>query len=210
MTKGKFIVIEGGEGVGKTTLIDGLKKVFVDEEKFIFTREPGATELGKELRRLLLNQESFGRMDPTTELFLFAADRMEHMAKLVAPALADGKNVICDRFAPSTFAYQIRATDAGAEKEKLFHDAHVPIFAKAKPDHYIFLDLPVDKAFARMQSAGKQLDSFETRGVEFHEKVRSGMRGYVESSGVPFTIVDADKTKEELLAEVQNIISNLI
>lgn len=209
MTKGKFIVIEGGEGVGKTTVIDGLKKDFSESDNYVFTREPGATALGKKLRELLLNQDEFGQMDSTAELLIFAADRMEHVSKTVAPACAEGKTVVCDRFAPSTFAYQIRASGAGEKKEKFFHDVHLPIFEVAKPDYYILLDLPIEKSFERMKEAGKVLDSIELRGEEFHRQVRSGMKEYIEASGVPFVVVNADQSREDLLAEIKNHISNI-
>ena len=206
MSKSKFIVIEGGEGAGKTTIINGLKSC-LDGSSFLFTREPGATDLGKELRRLLLGQSTDNPMTPLTEMCIFAADRADHLAKVVKPALESRKSVICDRFASSTFAYQVRARPDGGDQERLFHDLHRPILQIAQPTYYLLLDLPVEVAFKRLEKAGKDLDGIEQRGKEFHERVREGLKEYVVGSGAKFDVLNADLPEKELLLKVVDLIN---
>ncbi len=100
-----FITLEGSEGAGKSTLIEHLKKYFLDRKiDFIFTKEPGATEEGAELRKLLLDKSL--ELDPLSETFLLLADRLEHVRKIINPALKENKNILSDRYLDSTYAYQ--------------------------------------------------------------------------------------------------------
>ena len=100
-----FITLEGSEGAGKSTLIKSLKKYFLNNNiEFIFTKEPGATEEGAELRKLLLDKTI--ELDPISETFLLLADRIEHVKKIINPALEVNKNVLSDRYLDSTYAYQ--------------------------------------------------------------------------------------------------------
>ena len=106
MKKGRFIVLEGGEGAGKGMCIDYLKEQLNGRGDMIFTREPGGTPIAEKIRELLLDKGSEGTL-PLTELFLFCGARARHVQELIKPALESGKNVICDRFEASTMVYQV-------------------------------------------------------------------------------------------------------
>ena len=124
MKRGKFIVLEGGDGTGKSAC-----KAYLQEKlagrKIIFTHEPGGTEIGQEIREVLLKPRS-GPFDPLTELLLFTASRAQHLSQLIGPALARGQSVVCDRFAAASFAYQICAGNRRG-LESFFRLIHEPV-----------------------------------------------------------------------------------
>src|SRR3989344_9314265 len=103
MTRGKFIVLEGGEGAVKSVQMGNLRGILPNA---VFTRDPGGVETGEDIRRLVLSKDSLG-IDPATELLLFLAARTQLIAELIAPALESGKTVVCDRYILSTIAYQV-------------------------------------------------------------------------------------------------------
>ena len=139
-----FITLEGSEGAGKSTLIEHLKKYFRDNNiEFIFTKEPGATEEGAELRKLLLDKTV--ELDPISETFLLLADRIEHVKKIINPALEENKNVLSDRYLDSTYAYQGAGRKIDKEElDKLIKPLKFPV-----PDLTIYLDLPVEEGLNR-------------------------------------------------------------
>lgn len=166
--KGIFITFEGGEGSGKTThakkLADHLLKTGHD---VLLTREPGATELGKRIRDILLCEDS--RLEMVSELMLFAADRMEHVKKVICPALAGGSVVICDRFIDSTSAYQIGGRGL---PEDLVRYINMVSSDGLMPDLTLLFDLPPDIGLLRA-SGRKEKDRFEREDLPFHNRVRA-------------------------------------
>lgn len=167
--KGKFIVFEGGDGAGKDTQIDLLKKTLPAEE-FLFTREPGGTDLGKELRHLLL--ESSYDIDDVAEAFMFLADRAQHTAKLIRPSLEKGVNVISNRSWISFVAYQIY----GRQQEyllPLIEFAHREIYKDLEPDLVIFLDIEPEEGILRSEKRG-DMNSIDRAPLEFHRRVQQG------------------------------------
>ena len=162
-----FITLEGSEGAGKSTLIKHLKKYFLDNNiEFIFTKEPGATEEGKELRKLLLDKNI--ELDPISETFLLLADRLEHVRKIINPALEENKNVLSDRYLDSTYAYQ----GAGRKINKDELDKFIKPLNFPEPDLTIYLDLPVEEGLMRAKGRDK-LDRFEEEEIEFFERIRN-------------------------------------
>ncbi|MCX7799082.1 MAG: dTMP kinase [Fimbriimonadales bacterium] len=184
-----FISFEGPEGAGKTTLIGALdERLRALGRATLVTREPGAA-MGGQIRRLLL--EGAG-MDPKTELFLFLADRAEHAAKVLRPALAEGRVVLCDRHADSTVVYQGYGRGLDLDQLRRWN-----AFATAglKPDLTVLLDLPPEIGLARLQSR----DRLDREPLEFHRAVR---RGFLEEARLEpdrWVVLDATLPKERVL-----------
>ncbi|MEM9511479.1 MAG: dTMP kinase [Cyanobacteria bacterium P01_E01_bin.48] len=168
---GLFVTLEGGEGAGKTTLQTYLLHRLAEAGyDCIGTREPGGTPLGHQLREILLHR---GDLATTTELLLYAADRAEHVATVIRPALATGQIVICDRFTDSTVAYQGygRGLDSNA-----IASLNQMATEGLQPDLTLWLDLPVTVGLtrARQRAAAAELDRFERTELDFHQRLREG------------------------------------
>lgn len=198
---GMFITFEGGEGSGKTTQIH-----LLDERlrqlgyAVLTTREPGGTPLGEKLRALLLDVNS--PVEPHAELLLYAADRAQHVATLIRPALAAGKIVISDRYADSALAYQGygRGLDLVALR-------HIMTFATGglQPDITFFLDLDPQQGLARRAQTGST-DRFEAQALDFHQRVREGYLALIAAEPERWVRIDADQP----LAVVQGTIFAIV
>ena len=197
--KGKFITVEGIEGVGKTTNIDFIhQQLQAAGRDVVLTREPGGTPLAEAIRGLLLDPAYTG-MDSTCELQLMFAARAEHLAKVVWPALEQGQWVLCDRFTDATYAYQGggRGIDSSviARLEEL-------VQGDFRPDLTLLLDVPVEIGLARAGKRGA-LDRFEQEKVEFFERVRNAYLEMAQRSPDRYRVIDARFP----LNEVQNQIA---
>lgn len=171
--KGKFIVIEGGEGSGKSSVIEGLKKSLGYKEEIIFTREPGGTRISEQIRRVLMDKSNT-EMDTLTEIFLFCGARAQHVGELISPSLKLGKNVISDRFDPSTIAYQLFGRD---KMISLSYFLSLNKIAKQgiEPDAIIWLDVSPEIGLARKEKSKEgKTTRFDDEKLEFHRKVREG------------------------------------
>lgn len=202
MRKGFFVTIEGCEGVGKSTLLRGLKDYLETAGRdAVFTREPGGTEVAERIRAVILDPEN-AAMTPTAELLLYAAARAQHTEEKIIPAVRDGKLVICDRYSDSTLAYQsyARGLDRG---ECLAADEIAR--RGIKPDLTVFLDLSPERGFARKGGADKG-DRLEREKIDFHERVYAGFRAIAESDPDRVVAVDASKSREEVLAAVVSLL----
>lgn len=199
MRKGAFIAIEGGDGAGKDTQIELLKKEFSGEQ-FIYTREPGGTELGKVLRNMVLH-ESHGALSLLTETFLFLADRAHHADTVIRPALAAGKHIVSNRSWISTIAFQIYGREM-FELQPLVEVAIAQIFKDCPIDLAVILDLPPEVGEERQRKAGKELDIMETMPLAARERVR---RGFLDTAKkLPGAVViDADRPIEAVYADVR-------
>lgn len=174
--KGFFLTLEGLDGCGKSTQAKLLKE-YLEREGMdvVLTREPGGTPIGERLRELVLDIRQKG-LTYTTEVFLYAASRAQHMSEVVAPSLAQDKVVICDRFTDSTVAYQ--GFGCGLDIEVL---SVINEFASCgiNPDLTILIDIPVEEALRRINRVegvpGKSgVDRIEERGIAFYSNVREG------------------------------------
>ncbi|MFC3996038.1 dTMP kinase [Nocardiopsis sediminis] len=201
---GTFIVLEGGEGAGKSTQA-GQLSVWLRDEGFevVPTREPGSTKLGMRLRALLLDKEHTG-MSPRAEALLYAADRADHVGEVILPALRRGAIVISDRYIDSTLAYQGagRELDA-AEIERVNAWATDGL----TPHLTVLLDLPPDEGLARL---GGSTDRIESESAEFHGRVRKGFRELAERDPGRYLVLDAREPQEQILREIQRRVRPLL
>ena len=167
--KGRFITIEGVEGVGKSTNISYIERFLEARDiKFVSTREPGGTALAERIRDVLLDKVE-SSMDPMTELLLMFAARKQHTEELIKPALERGEWVICDRYTDSSYAYQ--GGGRGLDS-KIISKVEKLTLGSFKPDLTIVLDLPVKKGLARAGNRG-ELDRFELESEKFFKRVRA-------------------------------------
>ena len=172
-----FIVFEGLDHSGKSTLIQSLRKELnkrntdVDKGKreFVFTREPGGTALGEKIREIVLTP-SGDSVSPKTEILLISASRRDHIEKVIMPDLEAGKWVICDRFWPSTSAFQ--GAGRGLSKEQVDWLNQFTVPEELTPDLWVLLDMPVSEKEKRSQLKGHYSDHFEIQDRQFHQRVR--------------------------------------
>jgi dTMP kinase len=204
----RFITIEGGDGTGKSTQIRTLESYLMQRDfACVMTREPGGTALGSLIRKVLLEVGSH-EIASSTELFLYLADRAQHVNEVILPALKSDKIVLCDRFTDSTVAYQGygRGIELG-----LLRQLNDIADQGVHPDLTILLDCPVSVGLARtarrQTAAGRrQEDRFEREKIEFHEKVRAGFLEMARTEPERFRIVDATPSSEEVTLRIKRII----
>ena len=199
----KFIVVEGSEGVGKSTQIKTIKS-FLEEHKieYIVTREPGGTSFGESIRSIILDQNN--DTDNLTDSLLFYASRYENYNKIILPALKNGKTVICDRFHYSTLVYQGIVGDD--ELVKKVHNIFDAIFSESI-DHIIYLYTDPEESLKRI-SRRSITDKFESRGLEYlnklnkaYESIFSNMENVIKLN----TSRDKEITKKDLLEKLKTI-----
>ena len=207
---GYFITFEGGEGTGKSTQIKLLEKYLEAKGKdVVTTKEPGGTEVGLEIRKLLVCGDK-DKFDATAEALLYFADRHIHLTKKIWPAMDEGKVVLSDRFADSTFAYQYWGYNKRVSKETLqsLYDIAVGDF---KPDLTIILDIDPKIGLERSFNKAKTMEvkelRFEGRELEFHHNLRKGFLEIAKDEPNRCVVLNADKTIEELHQDIVNIVN---
>lgn len=205
-TRGLFITMEGGEGVGKSTNLAFLSSFLSDSGvDIVVTREPGGTLLGEEVRELLL-QVRPEPVDAMTELLLIFAARAQHIRELIEPALAAGKWVLCDRFTDATYAYQCGGRGVDREAVRRLEEL---VQGELSPDYTLLLDAPVSVGMARARGRG-ELDRFEQETLDFFERVRSSyLEQAIDSSG-RYRVVNAALSLEEVQQELRDIGGELL
>lgn len=203
--KGKFITFEGGDGAGKTTLIESVYSTLLSKEKRVIkTREPGGSPVGAGIRQLLLHSES--PLTKRCELFLFLADRAEHVDKVILPALEKGETVLCDRFNDSTLAYQAGARGLNEEQVR----ALCTIACNGlEPNLTLYLDLDPRIAFERVKKMGKAKDQIEAEGFAFHDKIRAAFHQIAKREPRRFIIIDANQPPDSVLMKALELIEGL-
>jgi dTMP kinase len=200
--RGLFITFEGTEGTGKSTQAALLEEELRSRgETVVLTREPGGTPLGRELRAILLGL-SHADLSAKAELFLYMADRAQHMEKVIAPSLSGGAIVICDRFTDATAAYQ--GFGRGLEPSTIETLNHAATSGRL-PDLTFLLDLQdvsagLERAMERNADEGTSgvEDRFEREALDFHRRVRDGYRAIAEANPERFTVLSAALSVEEL------------
>ena len=206
-TQGKFITLEGMDGAGKSTHIPNIIALLESLGlEVVSTREPGGTPLGEQLRELLLHAD----MHPETETLLMFAARREHIAKIIAPALARGAYVLSDRFTDATYAYQSGAKGVSTEKiQQLENWVQGQADNSLQPDLTLLFDVPVAVSMARLSNA-RAPDKFEREGAPFFEKLRNMYLVRAKQYPNRFHVINANQTLDVVKNKVNVILEEFI
>lgn len=205
VSRGRFISLEGLEGVGKTTnrevIESHLQSARID---YIATREPGGTASGEKLRHVVLDAQ--GSMQAETELMIMVASRIELVASLIEPALQAGQWVLCDRYIDASIAYQGAGRQLGVDRVVELHEL---MGVTLRPDLTILLDMPVGQGLSRMAARGEP-DRIERERPEFFERARAAYLERAQAEPDRFKIIDAAKTLEEVAVSVGIVMQQFI
>ncbi len=203
MKKGLFITFEGADGSGKTTQLNKVK-TFLENKGYdvVVTREPGALETGKKIREILLHASE--PVADRCEMFLFLADRAQHVETFIKPALIEGKIVLCDRHTDSTIAYQGYGRNQDIELLKSLNKIAVN---EIVPDLTLLYDVSTKTALARV---GSDKDRMESAGIEFHTKVRNGYLELQKENPQRIKLINANNSIETVFEDTKNIIMDLL
>ena len=189
MKKGSFIVFEGPDGSGKTTVCDIVCQKLKDKGfDIVHTREPGGIDIAEQIRAVILDPKNTA-MDSRTEALLYAASRRQHLVEKVLPAISDGKIVICERFVYSSLAYQGKARGIGYEGVKAINDFAIE---GCKPDITIYLDVDEKTGQSRINDRGNK-DRLDAESISFHHLVNEGYKEIISLYKDNVKIVDATK-----------------
>lgn len=191
----RWIALEGGEGSGKSTQA----KLLAEHLDAVLTREPGGTTVGRSIRRLLLDPATEG-LEPRAEALLMAADRAQHVAEVVGPALDGGRHVVSDRSAWSSLAYQGHARGLGADAVRSLCDYAT---GGRWPDLALLLDVPLTTAGSRL---GPELDRLESEDAAFHERVADGFRSLADAWPSSWAVVDGTGSIREVADRIRGAV----
>lgn len=198
-----FITFEGPDGSGKSTQIRMLVSTLVEAGfSVMVTREPGGTAIGDQIRDVLHDTANTA-MAPLAEVLMYSASRAQLVEELIRPALADGRIVLCDRYADSTMAYQ--GFGRGLDRGML---ANLTAYATGglKPDLTLYLDLDVNEGLARRRNEGEEMNRLDLEAIHFHERVRAGYHQLAASEPSRWVMVDASRPIADVAAEIREIV----
>ena len=200
---GLFITFEGPDGCGKTSIINLIKEYYKDNEKIIFTREPGGTKISEKIREIILSNDN-ANMSPRTEALLYAASRAQHIDELIKPNLEKGNIVVSDRFVLSSLAYQGGGRELGVEDVRKINDFAIN---GVNPDMIIFFYVAPLTTLKR-KSLNENADRLELSGDDFHSRVYDTYMELLEEMKDDKVLrkVDATKSMEEVFEDVKKII----
>jgi dTMP kinase len=206
MEKGLFITLEGGEGAGKSTQLAYVQQCLQRAGKrVLMTREPGGTELGEQIRTLLLDHRQTA-MDADTELLLMFAARAQHLAERIRPALAAGEWVLCDRFTDATYAYQGGGRGIDTRRIAALEDW---VQGELRPDLTLLLDLPVEVGLSRAGQRG-DLDRFEREQQDFFQRVRQAYRDRAAAEPRRYRVIDASLDIAQVQAQIDAALAPIL
>lgn len=204
--RGKFITIEGTEGVGKTTNIAFIKQWLDDNGiSFINTREPGGTPLAEEIRQVLLSNRD-EKVCSKAELLMMFAGRAQHIDQVIEPQLAQGNWVLCDRFTDATYAYQGAGREMG---DDLIQNLETMVQGDMRPDLTLVLDVPVELGLER---AGKRSepDRFELEKTDFFNRVRQAYLSMAANNPQRYKIIDASQTLKHVQLQIADTLNSFL
>jgi dTMP kinase len=200
--RGRFITVEGGEGAGKSSNLAYIRSLLEAAGKpVLFTREPGGTPLGEEIRELLLGHRHQG-MAQETELLLMFAARAEHLRQKILPALQAGTWVLCDRFTDASYAYQGAGRGISRERIAVLENY---VQGELRPDLTLLLDLPVETGLARAGNRSTP-DRFEQEELAFFHQVRAGYLAIAAEAPQRVKVIDASPALEQVQQQISRVV----
>jgi dTMP kinase len=204
MKKGYFISVEGGEGAGKTSIIqDMIDFLTTNGYGVVSTREPGGIQIAEQIRSVILDNNNI-KMEGRTEALLYAAARRQHLVEKIVPALNSGNVVLCDRFIDSSLAYQGFARGLGIDEVWGVNQFAIEGFM---PHLTIYMDITPRTGLARIHSdQGREINRLDLEDLSFHHKVREGYLLLLQRFPERIVMVDAEQTMADVLVEVKNIL----
>ena len=206
MGTGGFITVEGVEGAGKSSQMSYIcDYLSVKGHRVLRTREPGGTQLGEDIRAMLLDPTRRA-MDADTELLLMFAARAQHLAEVIRPAIAEGAWVVCDRFTDATFAYQ--GGGRGIDRGRI-GALEAWVQCDFRPDLVFVLDLPVDLGLERIAARGDK-DRFEREDLAFFDRVREDYLDRAAGDPERYCVVDASQTVKQVQTQIRRRLQRLI
>lgn len=206
MSRGLFITLEGGEGAGKTTNLAFIRQWLQRAgHEVVVTREPGGTELGERVRDILLHSKQL-HITPESEMLLMFAARAEHLAKVIRPALAAGKTVLCDRFTDATYAYQGGGRGLAAERIAAMENQ---VQGDLRPDLTLLLDIPVEAGRARAGQRGEP-DRFEREDNEFFTRVHAIYLARAQADPKRMRVIDASRALPQVEQQIAAVLEELV
>ena len=200
MKKGSFIVIEGPDGSGKTTIALRLKEILSEKYDIVHTREPGGIDIAEQIRNIILDPKNTA-MEAKTEALLYAASRRQHLVEKVIPALKRGSIVLCERFVYSSLVYQGYARGLGIDA---VYDINRFAIGDSMPDLVLYLDVDEKTGLSRVNSRGNK-DRLDGESNDFHKKVVEGYQ-LIKERFSDFKVVDASRSADEVLEDCLDII----
>lgn len=207
--KGKFIVLAGCEGSGKTTQIEMLKKKYPNA---LFTREPGGTEYAEFVRSIVLKSEFSSDLNGYEQMTQVFSGRSHHLRKVILPALESGKDVFCDRYDCCSFAYQI----FGMQSTKLFglfDSLQLAMETLTFPNLYLILDISPEEGMKRVskrESEKGEINYFDKRGLDFHIRVREGYKRFAQKHTNRVVLIDAHPSKDEVAKSIDEALKTAL
>ncbi len=205
LERGLFIVLEGPDGSGKSTVAEFMAEYLKDKGHEIeFSREPGGTNIGEKIREIILDVKN-EEMSSEAEALLYAASRAQHVTEKIKPTIDSGKDLICERFYYSSLVYQGIGRKLGVDVVKSFNEFAIQ---GVYPDLVIFLDVDPEKALKRKKDT-ENLDRLENEKISFHKEVFNGYKEIIRISP-EIKVVDADRRKDEIYEDVKKLINNIL
>lgn len=205
MKRGRFITLEGGEGVGKSTNLQYIQQLLLEQQlDVVVTREPGGTELAEKIRQLLLETHAETITEKAELLLVFAA-RAQHIQHVILPALQQGRWVLSDRFTDATYAYQ--GGGRGMDMQTIAW-LESSVQGELRPDLTLLLDAPLDIGMSRAQQRGK-LDRFESEQRDFFERVRQAYLKRARQDQQRYKIIDAGLALNKVQLQIKQALDGL-
>ena len=203
---GYFITFEGGEGTGKTTIINYISK-YLENKGYdvVTTREPGGIDIAEQIRNIILDIKNT-KMDYRTEALLYAASRTQHLAEKIIPALKENKIVLCDRYLDSSLVYQGIARGLGIEnvlKVNMFATEYMPNIT-------FFIDVKPEICFKRLKDNNREMDRLDLEKMDFHNMVYEGYKQIAKMYPERIVSIDGDRTIEEIIKDIKEKVDKLL
>lgn len=197
-----FISFEGGEGSGKTTIIDAIQERFMEKYNVVVTREPGGGNISEQIREIILSKEHT-HMTPQTEALLYAASRTQHLDEVIIPAIKRGDLILCDRYVDSSFAYQAHARQLGFDYISKINDYAMNYL----PDLTFYIDVQPEIGLDRIKGRTKK-DRLDDEKLEFHKMVRDGYLEVVKRFPERVVLIQGNRSIEEIMKDIINYIND--